>query len=630
MPTSPESARHDPLRLALVAGGVFLLALALRLLHLDALRDAWEGTRLFSLARGDAAHHWREAQAILDQDPWLRDRVFWKGPAYSYLLAGLMEIVGRDPGALRWPFAWLGAANCAGLVVLARRILPLRWAAVAGILAAANGVVLLYDTGLFFPPVLTACSLGAALGLARERPGWRAAAGAGACLGLAALTHPVYLLAAAALALGRLRAQWRAALALGVATALVVAPATLHNLVAEDEPVLISWSGGVNLYIGNQPGFDQTSGQGTAAWARVLETPLDAGLESESAIDRTYLRLTWDQALRDPLGAIRILAHKTALVASPLEIANNIRLYELRDLSPVLAATLGRVGGFAWPFGVWFPLAAVGAWRLRRTAGEAGATHATIAWWTLGLALSMVLAFQTARYRAPVVFLGTIWVAAALRDVGVGLRMSDRRAVAGNLGLILGLGILLVLLAPEQRTLPPPWRFAQAQVAEGEGRPEEALRWLDQALTDHPGDPLLALEAASMLDRAGRATRADALRARVWSRADLEPDLRALAHERHALSLRARGDLAAAALSTRRALELEVDATDWRGKPYFRMDLVPSTGCRLRLLLAEIELARGNRAEARSLVASVRADCPGSDATRLRLRGLDLRLRTGG
>jgi len=625
--TSPDPDPRANLRLALAAAGVFALALALRLLHLDALRDAWEGTRLFSLARGDAAHHWREAQDILDGDPWLRDRVFWKGPLYSYLLAGLMDLVGREPAALRWPFAWLGALNCAGLVVLARRLLPLRWAAVAGVLAAVNGIVLLYDTELFFPPVLITLSLGAMLFLGRERTGWPAAAGAGALLGLAALTHPVYLLPAAALALGRLRRQPAAAAALVLATGLVVAPATLHNLVAQGEPVLISWSGGVNLYIGNQPGFDQTSGQGTAAWARVLQTPRDAGLESESNIDRTYLRLTGAQLARDPLGALRILAHKVLLLASPLEIANNIRLYELRDLSPVLRATLGRFGPLAWPFGLWFPLAAVGAWRLRRAGGDAGATHAAVAWWTLGLALSMVLAFQTARYRAPVVFLGTIWVAAALRDLGVGLRMSDRRAWVRNLGVVGGLAVLLAVLTPTQRTLPPPWRFAQAQVAEGERRPAEALRWLEAALDRNPDDPLLALEAASMLDRAGQPDRADTLRAGVVARTGLEPDLRALALERQAQAHRDRGDRAAAAAATRLALELEVDDTTWRGHPYFAMDLVPSTACRLRLWLAGIELERGRRAEARSLVERVRSDCPDGDAVRLRLRELDLRLR---
>ena len=66
---------------------VFAVALALRLLHLAGLEASWQGTHLFGMARGDAAHHWYEALEILDEGPLLRIRILWKGPGYSYFLA---------------------------------------------------------------------------------------------------------------------------------------------------------------------------------------------------------------------------------------------------------------------------------------------------------------------------------------------------------------------------------------------------------------------------------------------------------------------------------------------------------------------------------------------------------------
>ena len=158
------SGSHDARRSIRVALGVLAvlsLALALRIGHLAALGAAWSEMHLFSVVRGDAAHHWHEALEILGGDPWLVDGVLWKGPGYSYFLAGLITLFGSSPGTLRWPLAVLGAANCAGLVLLARRVLPVGWSITAGTLAAVNGVLILYDGELFFPTLLISLSLAA-------------------------------------------------------------------------------------------------------------------------------------------------------------------------------------------------------------------------------------------------------------------------------------------------------------------------------------------------------------------------------------------------------------------------------------------------------------------------------------
>ena len=107
-------------------------------------------------------------------------------------------------------------------------------------------------------------------------------------LGLAAVVHAVYLLPAAALAvwLGSRRLALAALFLAAVAAA--VAPLTLSNVLVGGQNVLISWNGGINLYVGNQPAFDQYSGNRTNAWVRILESPIDAGITSESERDRQY------------------------------------------------------------------------------------------------------------------------------------------------------------------------------------------------------------------------------------------------------------------------------------------------------------------------------------------------------
>jgi hypothetical protein len=615
-----------PHRLLLAILFVFALAFALRMVHLNALRSAWEGTQLFSLARGDAAFHWQEAQDILDQDFWLRDRVPWKGPLYSYLLAFLMNFVGREPAALRWPLAVLGAFNCAFLVALARRVLPLRWSVVAGSIAAINGVVLLFDGELFFPTVLVAINLPALWLLTRPGLGRAGSLGAGALLGLAALVHPVYLLSAFALAIHFLRSSRSTALALLIGVGVVVLPVSARNVIVRGEPVLVSWSGGVNLYIGNQPGFDQSSGQGTAAWARVRATPEDAGLRSESQIDREYLRLTLRQAMQHPLTAVRIVLLKCRVLFSPVEIANNFRLYELREFSPVLRVTFGRIGPLWLPFGLFAPFALLGLWGSWRRAGQAHDLTPVLFAWSFGLALSMVMAFNTARYRMPLVFFGSIWVAWAIRAAfGLARTKRWRELVLSGLGLAV-LVALVAAMAVEQRTLPPPYEWSQAKSLEAERQIDSAETWVSRARAHYPHDPLLAIEVARFYGQYGWDDRQDTILDEVLAYPGLEPDLRCLALERRARTLLRKRDLDAARRATLAALAIGVDRSEWRQQPYFQMDLVPSTSCRLRLLLADIELRARIGERARELVDSVRNDCPGGEGLRRKLRELELRL----
>ena len=88
-------------------------------------------------------------------------------------------------------------------------------------------------------------------------------------------------------------------------------------------------------------------GQGAladAAFSIAGLAPEEAGLAREVDRDRHYLALALRQTLASPGEAVELLLHKVRVLLSPVEIANNIRLYELRDASPVLRATLGRAG----------------------------------------------------------------------------------------------------------------------------------------------------------------------------------------------------------------------------------------------------------------------------------------------
>jgi tetratricopeptide (TPR) repeat protein len=601
---------------------VLAVALALRLSHLAALRDSFEGTHLFALARGDSAHHWYEALDILRGEIWLRDRMFWKGPGYSYFLAGLMQIVGSSPAALRWPLALLGAANCAGLVLVSRSALGPRWSTLAGLLAASNGVLLLFDGELFFPTLLVTLNLPALWLVTRTKAGLKAHAGAGCLLGLAALVHPVYVVPTAMLALWIALRSRRRALALALAAAATIAPLTLSNIFVRGQAVPISWNGGINLYVGNQPCFDQYSGNRTGAWARIMQTPLDAGIELEHDRDRLYLRLAAEQASHHPLQALGMLLRKTTILFSPVEYASNMGLYELREHSPVLAATLGRWGPLWMPFGLWGPLAILGlGLMLCRRAPLGGA----LGMWGLGLAITVVLSFNTARYRAPLVFFGCICVAYAVAQGWLAWSERRYRTLVAGVCVCLVLALLMGILAVPQRGLPLPLEWDEAAALSSEGALDRAEPWVERALERAPNDPQLKLAAADFFRRRGSAERERELLEDLSTRPDTEPDLISIAHHHLAKSYAAAGDIEAARREIESALALGVDATDWRGRPYYRLGLGPMNACWLRLEAAGFEFATGEPARGVALMERVRAECPPAGRIETRLAELEVR-----
>lgn len=171
------------------------------------------------------------------------------------------------------PFAWagsllnlvLGVASVGLVFALARSLLGLRAAALAGLLTAVSPSLILH-TSVLLSETLFAFLLLAALWLLLAQPfgdaGPRVARllGFGALLGAATLVRPVALalLAAPPLALwwggsGVRRALAATALA-ALAAALVVAPWSLRNGRVMRAPVLVSTNLGDNLCVGHYPG----------------------------------------------------------------------------------------------------------------------------------------------------------------------------------------------------------------------------------------------------------------------------------------------------------------------------------------------------------------------------------------
>lgn len=165
----------------------------------------------------------------------------YSGPLFAYLLAGWLRVFGPSPAMPRLLMAVMGALTVGLTFWLARALgLSRRWAAVAGLLMAANAHHILINSHVSgatytVPLFYTAFLLALALAVRRNAGMWLVAAGG--LLGLAlqgnpvpALTLPglaVWFLAQRKLAIG-LRTRWP--YLAGAALLLSYAPVIAYNL----------------------------------------------------------------------------------------------------------------------------------------------------------------------------------------------------------------------------------------------------------------------------------------------------------------------------------------------------------------------------------------------------------------
>lgn len=341
-----------------------LLAAVVRLGHLGflAARDP-----LFREPVVDAWFHAHQALQIVDAG-WLLPGTgaFYKGPLLSYLFAVLFSFFGPQTGviALRLVNVVLGIAVVFLAARIAERLGGRRAAWIAGLATALYGMAVYFDATLLQPPLLSLLLLAAGerLLVARgadqpERP----LAAAGLLLGLLTITRGEGLLSVALAALWAAvvssRRAWeklsplRAAALVVVPAVLVVAPVTVRNAVLERDPVVLSWNGGINFFMGNDPAFEQVSGNWhpDLAWMRLYDAPKMLGLTRGADHQRFFLRQAAWAIVHHPVRTAGLWLEKAALLFTGYEISDNQRIYEGRDKSPVLAALLWRWGPIAFP-----------------------------------------------------------------------------------------------------------------------------------------------------------------------------------------------------------------------------------------------------------------------------------------
>jgi 4-amino-4-deoxy-L-arabinose transferase-like glycosyltransferase len=451
---------------------------------------------------------------------------FWWAPLFPYSLGGLFALLGPDQLAqAALVQAFLGAAACALVYLLGRRLLDERTGVVAGLLAAAYGPALFY-VAVFLSTtleVLLAVATLLAVTAARERPTPRRWLVAGVIAGLACLARPNFLLGVAALVAclplmirqPDRRPDWSAAVragaALALGAALCIAPVTARNWVVGGKPVLISAAGPETYRIANS--YDSTAMN--FVYPKQPQMPPTSGA-------------FW-----------RHQARKAVLFWWGFEAPQNVNYYVGRLTSPIL--------WLPWlPFWVAVPLAVLGLWATR---GRARALlHVYV---FLGAYYASVVAFFViARWRLPLVIPLLVFAAAGLTELG---RLAAARRWGRGALAAAAVGGLAFIVYPGAGPFVFPADHAQlGYILANRGAYAAAAEHLARAAAGLPGQPHLHRDLGRALHRIGRTTEAKAALERAVA---LTPD-DAVAHQHLGRVLLALDDVEAARHHLRLALTL--------------------------------------------------------------------------
>lgn len=407
---------------------IFAVALAIRLVYLWEISDS----PTFGRPIVDAQTYDQLARAWASGRP-LSSELFWQPLFYPSFLALVYRLTGGSMLAVRLIQAGLGALTCVLTFVLGARIFDRRHGWLAGLGLAFCGPALFFDVELLatgWASLWTVVLLLLMLRM-REKPSVGRGLALGIVGGAGVLTRPTFLpfLIAGAVwvAVARLRdarrvgvtrranavALSRAALAMLVGFSVFTAPAAWLSRELTGSFSILPYSGGLNLYIGNNPHDQQTiSTRPGWGWDRLTLLPSLYGVPPGRATSTFFTKQVVGYIREYPLRYAGGIARKGLQLVSSRELPRNVDLYIMREWSSVLSILCWRVWRFGFPFGLLLPLAAVGL-VLRRRSMPAPMF--------LGLGLygaSIVAVFVTSRYRTPLspllmVAAAAGWVAAA-------------------------------------------------------------------------------------------------------------------------------------------------------------------------------------------------------------------------
>lgn len=337
------------------------------------------------------------------------------------------------------------------------------------------------------------------------RPARLRALGAGLAAGVAALLAPPVILVGLALVAWWFLAEYRsgsrdlrgpASVLAGLLLAL--APTTLGTLTHAHTAVPLSTSGGINLWIGNNPEatgtFHLPVADSLGGDTRALEATMTSRVHAASpaAASGVWTARALRAMAHDPLGTARLWGKKLLLLANHVEGPSQSDFGYIRSRCWALFVPIPFVAVFALGLaGLLF-----GTWR---------ASARPLAVWAIAAAaLSPVVVFVTARHRLPMLPLLIVGAAAAVVAVLEARRGGDAARRIAPLAVTAAVLAAIGFVPLGSATADRPRMLALEALGElGRGKTAQAVTLFEEARGLAPNDPAMLANLGAAYQRNG-------------------------------------------------------------------------------------------------------------------------------
>lgn len=452
-PKIAEKTKGIANRNFLIAGIIFCLALAVRLIYLYESSD----NPSFQVPIVDSKIYDETARALISGQG-LVSNFFWQPFFYQIFLSVVYLFSDNSIIFTKVLQVLLGALTCVLTYKLGERIFGGRAGIIAGLIAAFYGPMFFYESELlatgwaaFWAVVIVWLFLEV-----KEKDKSKQWFYLGLCGALGIITRPEFILFFIAgciwlrFQVPRELSLMPRFIALFAGIALIIVPVGGVSAYATGKFSVISSSGGINLYIGNNPDYcKMLTIRPGGEWSKLIELPSKHGMgKNVWEEDKFFKQRVMEYVKNQPLDFAKGLGRKTLELISSREIPRNLDVYLFGKWSRLLRLLTWKASGFGFPFGAVFPFVVLGVifnWKR---------IPVPVLFFVAFYSLSIVLVFVASRYKAPMVPILAILAAAGLVSAVEMVKLKRWRDVI----LMAAAGAGAVLIS----TLPGP--FCQEQV----------------------------------------------------------------------------------------------------------------------------------------------------------------------
>ncbi|HUW18007.1 MAG TPA: tetratricopeptide repeat protein [Sedimentisphaerales bacterium] len=431
------------------AAGIFLLALFVRGLYLYESRD----NPTFSAPIVDSLTYDLMARGLA-RGGGMTHEFFWQQFFYPFFLSIVYFFSNCSVIWAKIIQIVLGSATCALTYRLAERVFGRGAGIAAGLTAAVYGPLIFFDGELLAAgwAAFWAAALLLLFLKARDKKNAGLCFALGLCGGLSVLTRPNFIpfLAAAGVWLAAVWIRARVGLKKSAIGLLVLAagfcavtvPVAAKNHQVTGRFGFLPGTGGLNLYIGNNPDFEAVALRPGLEWKRITELPLKEHLSTPGEGQRFFYGKTFDYMRKAPMDFVKGLLRKGAELTSSREMPGNIDVYLFRRWSRLLGLLVWKIDGFGFPFGVLLPLALLGILLCRRK------VPTPVLLFLIFYSASVILTHVEARYRMPVVVPMCVLAGAGLVKIGELVWAKRWLGLAGAGVFCAGIGLVCSIAGP--------------------------------------------------------------------------------------------------------------------------------------------------------------------------------------